>query len=55
MRRFAFIFLTGLLFCLLSSTVALARSHNAAEYPLRVHLFYIRRLESKCFASFMVA
>jgi hypothetical protein len=39
MRRFAFIFLTGLLFCLLSSTVALARSHNAAEYPLRVHLF----------------
>jgi hypothetical protein len=39
MRRTFFCGLGGLAACLLLSTVVLAGGHNAADYPLRVHIF----------------
>jgi hypothetical protein len=33
--------MSGLAGCLLFSTVALAGGHNAAEYPLRVHIYQV--------------
>jgi hypothetical protein len=39
MRRTAMFCLSGLSSCFLFSTVALAGSHNPADFPLRVHIF----------------
>jgi hypothetical protein len=39
MRRIFFLSLSGMAFCLLLSTAALAGGYKTADYPLRVHIY----------------